>query len=277
MPYQRIATAAIGIPAVVAVILYLPPQAFLICMICIVALALHEYFTMALPHDARGERAAGIILGCLVMLAFYSSTYDLPPGAGRLLLPAACVVVCVTALFFYTISAGHTPRECLERIVRTAFGIVYIAVPLSYAVAIRARDDGTLLLIALIAVTWAGDSAGYIVGSMIGKRKLCPQISPGKTIEGAAGSCVAAIAALLLCAYALQIRIGPAQAIILGICMNAANQFGDITESLIKRACSVKDSGSLLPGHGGMLDRIDSLLLATPLLYYFFSCVHPAP
>lgn len=268
---RRLTTAVFGLPLVVAAIMFLPGYAFCAFMLCIIAIALYEYFSMAMPNSVVWGRAIGIIAGCCVAGSFYMEVHvvrhQLP--VPWILLPAGCLVFCIAALFFYYIARGAQPRDCIHNVALAAFGIVYIAVPLSFVVLIRARPEGPLLLLLLIGITWIGDTAAYTTGTLIGHRHLCPHISPGKTVEGAFGSCIAAIGtALVFCMVALP-AIGMLKAALLGIGLNVANQFGDLSESVLKRAFGFKDSGTLLPGHGGMLDRIDSLLFASPLLYYW--------
>ena len=128
-------------------------------------------------------------------------------------------------------------------------------------------------MLLLISVSWVGDTAAYCIGTLLGRRRLCPHISPAKTVEGALASGVAAVGTAILFAIIALPRITLVQAAVLGIGVNVANQFGDLSESMLKRAFGMKDSGALLPGHGGMLDRIDSLLLAAPFLYLYIELV----
>ncbi len=159
------------------------------------------------------------------------------------------------------------------------FGLVYIAYPLSLLPQIWNRDDGKPLMVFLMVCVWTGDIAALYVGRRFGRRKLAPKISPGKTREGAAASL---LGSMLVAAWvfwigdALSVRGNMVlhiqeplwQLLLLAAVLNAAAQLGDLLESAIKRGAGVKDSGTMLPGHGGMLDRIDALLLATPVLWY---------
>jgi phosphatidate cytidylyltransferase len=172
----------------------------------------------------------------------------------------------------------------------SAFAFVYIAVPMAMLVQLRQQWAGAFWLLYLLLVVWAGDIFAYFVGRSVGRHLMAPRISPKKTWEGAAASLAASLAVgILLFTYALQIstfllrlrlierrdglfalekpQLWPI--ILLTIALNIAAQLGDLVESLIKRGAGVKDSGNILPGHGGMLDRIDALLFAAPLLWFY--------
>jgi len=172
----------------------------------------------------------------------------------------------------------------------SSFAFVYIAVPMAMLVQLRLQWAGAFWLLYLLLVVWAGDIFAYFVGKSLGRHLMSPRISPKKTWEGAAASLAASlVVGSLLFTYALQIssfllRVGLIQRrdglfglekpelwpiILLTIALNVAAQLGDLVQSLIKRGAGVKDSGSILPGHGGMLDRIDALLFAAPVLWYY--------
>jgi phosphatidate cytidylyltransferase len=133
-------------------------------------------------------------------------------------------------------------------------------------------DDGKNLVFFLVGVTWVGDIAAYLVGRSLGKHKIIPAISPGKSLEGyIAGMAFSCIAALGLRYWLLSDVMALSHAIILGIGLTIIGQIGDLAESLLKRGANVKDSGAIMPGHGGLLDRCDSLIFITPALYYYVS------
>ena len=130
---------------------------------------------------------------------------------------------------------------------------------------------GSELILFLLVVTWCGDTAAYILGKRLGKHKLVPQISPGKTVEGTiAGLCIGALGGLGIWFLLLEEMLGPVHALGLGILLGIVSQISDLSESIIKRTANVKDSGTLIPGHGGFLDRCDSLIFSAPTLYYYF-------
>jgi phosphatidate cytidylyltransferase len=172
----------------------------------------------------------------------------------------------------------------------SAFAFVYVALPMGMLVQLRQQWAGAFWLLYLLLVVWAGDIFAYFVGRSLGRHRMAPRISPKKTWEGAAASLAASlVVGILLFNHALQIssfllRLGLIQRrdglfglekpelwpiLLLTVALNLAAQLGDLVESLIKRGAGVKDSGAILPGHGGMLDRIDALLFAAPVLWFY--------
>jgi len=172
----------------------------------------------------------------------------------------------------------------------SAFAFAYIALPLGCLVQIREQASGAFLLLYLLLLVWAGDIFAYFVGRSLGRHLMSPRVSPKKTWEGALASMIASVGVgMLLYNYALPISTSLLNArliekkdglfalekaplwpiILLSAAINVAAQLGDLVESLIKRGAGVKDSGTILPGHGGMLDRVDALLFAAPLLWYY--------
>ena len=140
---------------------------------------------------------------------------------------------------------------------------------------LRGRPDGVPLIFLLVLVAWAGDSGAFFFGTWMGKHRLSKRISPKKTIEGALGGLVCGVlTAVVFKLFFLQ-NLSLWHCLMIGVGLNIMNQFGDLCESFIKRSCVVKDSGTLFPGHGGVLDRIDSLLFAGPFLYYYLSRALP--
>jgi phosphatidate cytidylyltransferase len=165
------------------------------------------------------------------------------------------------------------PEQGLVNAAANFFGIVYVGLMLAYTLLLRFVPDGLIYVFFAMLVTWANDSFAYFVGIRYGKHKLAPQISPKKSVEGAlgglAGGLLFAIAITLITAKPFWPMLA------LGILTVAAGQFGDLVESIIKRNAGVKDSGSFLPGHGGALDRCDSILLAAPTVYFVAVYIFP--
>jgi len=154
-------------------------------------------------------------------------------------------------------------------------GIMYVAFLGSYLVLLRGRPDGVPLIFLLVLVAWAGDSGAFAFGTWIGKHRLSTRISPKKTIEGALGGLLCGV--LTAVAFKLFVfqNLSMGHCLTIGVGLNVMNQFGDLCESFIKRSCVVKDSGTFFPGHGGVLDRIDSLLFAAPFLYFYINRALP--
>ena len=163
-------------------------------------------------------------------------------------------------------------NHSIENIAHTFLGIIYIAVPFSLLnlIVSPSHNYNSGMLLFLFIVLWANDSGAYITGSLLGKHKLIEQISPNKTWEGAIGGAILAILAGLISSYYFEL-FSYTHAIILSALITIAGIFGDLTESLIKRTYHIKDSGKFLPGHGGLLDRFDSMLFAAPIFYFYIS------
>jgi len=157
----------------------------------------------------------------------------------------------------------------------TIAGILYIGWLLSHLVALRGLDDGRNWVFFVLFVTWLSDTAAFFVGRRFGRRKLAPLVSPSKTWAGTIGGIGGgiAISTLFVTPTIFQLPILPWQAITLSIATSVLGQVGDLVESLLKRNLGVKDSGTLMPGHGGILDRIDSLLFASVVIYYYAAWV----
>lgn len=148
-------------------------------------------------------------------------------------------------------------------------GVLYVGLSLGYLLLTRAQPDGALLIFFVVLVTWAGDTGAYLAGKSMGRHALAPIVSPKKTYEGLAGGlALACLAALLARAWFLP-RFSLVDCLALGVLLTLAGLIGDLAESAMKRSTGVKDSGALIPGHGGMLDRLDSLLFTGPAFYYY--------
>lgn len=167
------------------------------------------------------------------------------------------------------------PENGLANAAVNLFGTVYIGFMFAYILLLRfiPGPDGLLFTLFTVLVTWANDTAAYFVGINFGKHKLSPRISPKKSVEGSLGGLLGGI--LVAVVIALICKRSPLQLAIIGILVVLAGQFGDLIESIIKRNAGVKDSGSFMPGHGGVLDRFDSLLIAAPVVYYTVIYIMP--
>lgn len=162
-------------------------------------------------------------------------------------------------------------KERVQSVSMTLLGVFYIGFFLAYFIALKSQGDerGKDLLLLLTFIVWAGDTMAYIIGSSIGKHKLAPEISPKKTWEGAMANVVTSVIIAYISSLTFIQRIDLKDALILGVLISVVGQIGDLFESVLKRAANIKDSSNILPGHGGILDRIDSLVLTAPILYYY--------
>jgi phosphatidate cytidylyltransferase len=170
---------------------------------------------------------------------------------------------------FFSIFIYKTNPQVGDIIQKQVQGIVYIPLLLSFLVMIRREPDGMTWIFILLAIIFAGDISAYYVGSYLGRHKLNPAVSPGKTIEGAVGGLAGNLLAGTVGIFFFLPSLSWATAIVFFLAAGIAGQVGDLFESELKRSSSIKDSGGLLPGHGGFLDRIDALLFASPVAYFF--------
>jgi phosphatidate cytidylyltransferase len=234
----------------------------------VAALALWEYLGLA---DAMGAKAPRVVvIVCLAIL--YAAIFRRPD----LMAP----VMGALALVLFVFSSFRSPvNRVLLDTAFSVFGLLYIGLSMSTLYLLSSQDNGPSLLLFLVLVVWSGDIAALYVGRAFGRWKLAPKLSPNKTWEGSFASIAGSVLITLLLIYLSRVLTArdidtlsyPGNRglwVGLAVLVNVAAQIGDLVESAIKRGAGVKDSGHLLPGHGGMLDRIDALLLAAPVLWY---------
>ena len=253
-------------------ILFGPAYLFVTLLLLATALGLWEVFRLvrAILAPAAGfplMEAVGYPFG--LVLALGLSVVDLPVSDPRLII---AVVASSIALAVISVVAFTQGREVPWFTAGPAafIAVLYIAVPLGLLVWVWRQTDGTFHLLFALIVIWAGDTAGYYVGKNLGKHKSSPRISPNKTWEGTVASFGAALLVGAIASLYFWGGDGYAEPIVLAAFLNVAGQFGDLAESGLKRRAGVKDSSSLIPGHGGVLDRIDALLFAAPVLWYYW-------
>jgi phosphatidate cytidylyltransferase len=262
---QRLLTAVVGTSVALASLFLLPAWGWFLVMAVVIDWAAFEYLHIVRP---RAPRAPLAILLVLVPLAAVAIGAALSEGAAvpqiRLLLLSGPLVISVALGTLLLLS--RTPlEETLPALGILSFGIPYFALPIASLYLLRVIDPWLIFL--LMAIVWLGDSAAYYVGRRVGRHKMAPVVSPKKSWEGAAASfATALVAAGVWCWYR---KGGLDPGILAASAVTAvAAQIGDLVESLIKRGTGVKDSGSVLPGHGGMLDRMDAMLFAAPVLLF---------
>jgi phosphatidate cytidylyltransferase len=259
---KRFLTALWGIPLLAAAVWFDEPLPWLTIVVTLWGmLAVNEFYKL-------GEKikiAPLVYFGLLWTLLFIigpqiDSQYLTPP-----ILVASGVVL---SLIWIVV---RRRENAFSSWAWTLGGILYVGFLLSYFVSLRGLEDGRNWVFLALAVTFASDTAAYFVGKMLGKHKLAPTISPGKTWEGTIGGFIGAIVIALLFTLTtpLQLPIGYGQAVLVGFLISLFGQLGDLAESLLKRNAGVKDSGSWLAGHGGFLDRIDSVVFAGVVVYYY--------
>jgi phosphatidate cytidylyltransferase len=249
---KRLLTAAALIPPVVLAVLLAPSWAVLAAVAAIACLCYYEFGAIAEVLQPGSAGPLGFAAGLALLLW---------PGDAWLLLTLLALGAMVLAMRAPSLAAA------LPRASFLLLGVVYIFG--SWKCAVLVREVNPHWLMFALLVNWVGDAGAYYVGRNLGRHKLAPRVSPGKTWEGSAGSIVASL--LLAGAYLMYFVPSLPLWQVLGVtaAANVAGQLGDLAESAIKRGAGVKDSGNLLPGHGGILDRVDSTIFALPVVYAF--------
>ena len=254
----RVLSAVVLLSILVGAVWFLPPVATLVLALVAAGLAFVEYSTIA---AALGAHVPRVVSGAAVLAAC--------AAIGGAYVPAEIVIMtAVISIGALAVGSGRPGPAILRDTAASLFPVVYIGLPLGALAAVRAVGgrDAVLLLVVCIIVS---DSAQYYTGRALGRRPLAPSISPKKTLEGALGGLVFGTASMLL-GGPLVFPTAPLPILLLvGASISALGIVGDLFESLLKRSAGVKDSGSLIPGHGGVLDRIDSWLFAAPVYYVF--------
>jgi phosphatidate cytidylyltransferase len=279
---RRVLVAAAGVPIAIYV-LYLGGWALGIVLALAAALAAKELFAIGEQHTAGAFTVVGVLAAAAYVLI--ATAAPRAAVAAAFLWPLSMTLALVlTALAIWTRGPRGRP---LGAVALTLFGAIFIGGALAHAVFLRHLPPPTAVpwlgwaLVAFpVALTWIGDSAAYFAGRRWGRRKLIPTVSPGKTVEGAIASLVAAtVVGAAFAAFLFQrwlgVPIGAFAGAAGGALISVAAQVGDLAESLVKREAGVKDSGALLPGHGGVLDRFDALLFTLPVAYAYLGLVLP--
>ena len=289
---KRIATAVVLIPIVLLLVLRAPVPVLAVVAAAVALITIQEFLKLTESYGVQPMRLPTYSFVGLLFLLLAASAAGETPQLSTLKFVVGMGFACAIAPFiFLTITMRRAQMStAYPAAAASAFAFAYIALPMAMLVQLRQQIAGAFWLLYLLLVVWAGDIFAYFVGRSLGRHLMAPRISPKKTWEGAAASVAASLlVGSLLFSYALQIsssllRVGLIERrdglfglekpewlpiVLLTIAVNIAAQLGDLVESLIKRGAGVKDSGTILPGHGGMLDRIDALLFAAPVLWYY--------
>ena len=263
MSSTRVLTSVVAVPFLFAVVWLMPPAYFAGLVIIAAAIGQYELYTMARVRGITPLTVLGIVLGAIIILTIYR---PIPPYRGG---PFFWITLGVLAAIVARLFSRRPVEGALEDITVTIFGTLYVALLFAYQVAIHAGPPGKRWLVFLYLVIWASDTGAYYVGSTFGKHRLYEKISPKKSIEGLIGGVLASVLIAVLCKVWLVPAIGIIEAAVLGAVLALVGTVGDLAESLIKRSAGVKDSGTIIPGHGGILDRMDSMLFAAPVLFFY--------
>jgi phosphatidate cytidylyltransferase len=289
MTWKRVATAAVLIPFAVWLVLWGSTAIVALGLALVTMLALFEYFALG---DAIGHRAHRFWTAtCALLLIFVQEQTAYSPMTYRVMHLAGGLIVQPTGwleggippieavLFLFVLGVAalvlFTKRPLVETLPAAGMstsGLLLVALPLSYAIRLHGEGiRGPALLLFALVIIWVGDTAAYFVGRSIGKYKLAPHLSPKKTWEGTVASFVGSLIVALI--FARYMTVPLRHLLAMAALGNVAGQVGDLLESAYKRSAGIKDSGSILPGHGGVLDRIDALILAIPVVWYYWILV----
>jgi phosphatidate cytidylyltransferase len=287
MTWKRIATAAVLIPVVVSLVLWGSTAIVALALALVMLLALFEYFALG---DAMGHRAYRFWTSTCALFILYLQWLNTAVQWGEfsgILYPKSLawllvnffpraedgVFIFIIGIAVLTLATRRPIVEALPSAGISCSGLLLVAFPLSYAIRLQELREGPRHLLFVLVVIWVGDSVAYFVGKAIGRHPFAPHLSPKKTWEGS----IAGFAGSIAVAFVFTRWLTVPFTFLLGAAAigNIAGQVGDLLESAYKRSAGVKDSGALLPGHGGVLDRIDALILAIPVVWYYWILVYP--
>ena len=261
---KRVYSALILLPLLYVLTRYLPPVAFFVFITAIVLLAQWEFLALFVEKTHLPQHALVGFPGAVLLLI----AMQWPAVLGF----SPVLSIILVSLLCYQVGFAPSESRHLSMFV-ILFGIFYIGYTLGHFLWLRTGSDGALLVFFVLLVTWAGDAAAYYVGKTWGSRPLAPRLSPNKTVEGFFGGMIVAPLIAWLGHVWFLPAVTAVDCLILGVLFTVLGLLGDLSESALKRQAGVKDSGSLIPGHGGMLDRVDSLLLNAPVFYYYMAFV----
>ncbi len=257
---KRLPTALVLLGLLFLLIQYAPPLVFYLVLLAFIGGALIEFYNLAARRNLSPQRGFGLSFALVISAAFYfrSIPFEMALFSGLL----------ISGFYFvYTVRIPERLPSFPASFAITLVGALYISFPMSFLYWIR-LDHGPFFLYFLFSVIFLGDSGAYFIGAPFGRKKMTPVASPNKTWEGSAGGILFAVVGAVAAQMLLLRNVPIWKAVLCGVLVHVAAQISDPLESLFKRAAGVKDSSNALPGHGGLLDRIDSLILAGPLFYF---------
>ena len=255
----RLATAAIAIPTLLLLILYPSPWPLAVFVVTVGVIGVGEYAAMAFP-TRHGERALTILFGGVLLTG---AAAQRPPLLG------AALALTISGGLVWVLLARQDFEDGLRDLGLSLVGMFYVGLLLPHIIWLHNVGPlGPRWVIFVVTIAMAGDTGGYFVGHALGRHKLMPRVSPGKTVEGGVGIVAASLLGAVISKLVFLRELGWGEILFLATVMAVLGQLGDLCESVMKRTFGAKESGWLFPGHGGVLDRIDSLLFPAVFLYY---------
>ncbi len=261
----RVLSAIVFLPILFAALWLGSPIWFSAIAAAGVLLGLYEYYALA----KQGGQIQGMIAAVAILAAFYFEQHNL------IVIVIATLVIIELLVQLFSRANDDDFSEMLPSAATKVFGVLYVAALGGYIIAIRVIESpipqlAPKLLTLFFIVIFAGDTGAYYTGRSMGRNKLAPKVSPGKTVEGLMGGLAGNLIAALIAHFWFFPELKIAHAVPLALVMGILGVTGDLCESMLKRGAKAKDAGHLIPGHGGLLDRLDSMLFNAPLLYYFY-------
>ncbi|MDX1386657.1 MAG: phosphatidate cytidylyltransferase [bacterium] len=264
---KRLASGFIMGFAVLFGIIYLPAWVVKIVVVLLVGVSARECARMVMPKHPTSSMWLPVILA----MAFSAIIQFLHSQDSFFMLGLGLIIILT---FLYYLFLPHSLDVVLSQMARTLFIVLYLGVLMSFMGLTLDLAQGWAWLILVLAATFAADTGAYFAGKNLGKRLLAPRISPAKTMEGFLGGIASSIAAAFIVKYLFLKNISTLDLMAVGVLIGLVGPLGDLAESLIKRSVGVKDSGKLIPGHGGLLDRIDAALFTSPVIYWYALFTH---
>ena len=260
---KRVLSGVVFLPVFFAIVYWAPPYVFFLLAASASVIGCYEFFQMASNMGIHGFYKTGMVISFLLCLGFY-----VDPGLAFPIICLSVLAACLTWLI-----TEKNIKVAANQIAYTVFGIIFVAGLLGHFILIRNLEAGRSLIFFSIAIVWFGDTTAYYGGRAFGKRPLSYIVSPKKTIEGSFFGLLGSLVAGLLANLVFSIDIPLNHCLIMALFCGMIGQFGDLTESIMKRNAGVKDSGQLIPGHGGILDRVDGLMFGGPFFYYYYTYI----
>jgi len=256
---RRWITAVVAVPILILII----QSSMALTTLAVIAtlIALHEYYEIMLKELEffHPIRLLGLAIGAYIIILSYTNRIHFIPA----LLFLNCLIASLFSLYFY-----EKDKQLPLSICKQTFGIIYVSILMSFLIRIRIGNNGAMWLYMTFAFIIACDTGAYFVGKQWGKNKLIPAISPGKTLEGLLGGYFACFMIVLICKLLFIPTLTWPVSLYMTFFIGSVGPLGDLFESMLKRSSGIKDSGSIFPGHGGILDRIDGLLFIGPVVFY---------